>query len=81
MLQMIAPQDFGDIRHTIGAPGGLLLALHSIHAEGANGIGFAHDGWAFTESPDAENKIKTAIFAHLNAGAIFVVNQKPDYSG
>ncbi len=40
VLQMIAPEDFGDVRH---AHGGTRVAavgfLHSIHAEGADGIG------------------------------------------
>ena len=37
---MITPQNFGDIRHTHwGTRVATVGFLHSIHAEGANGIG------------------------------------------
>ena len=40
VLQVVAPQHFGDIRHTHGRTGVAAVGfLHGIHAEGTNGIG------------------------------------------
>ena len=40
VLQIVTPQDFGDIRHTHGRTGVAAVGfLHGIHAEGTNGIG------------------------------------------
>ena len=53
MLQMIAPQHFGDVGHAHGRAGVTAArALHCIHGEGAHGIGSLETGGHGGSSPE-----------------------------